>query len=191
VAASTAPGAWSRPGSERASRASTLELMDEDLTAARQAERRAADLHYVGWEVGAGATIWARVAQDALALHESAREKFVENTADLEAWERFHGSAFMLIVALAHVLGFERSVRRLTGDAERAKARARFDAACSTCQGDPRLGRALRRLRCGRGLATEANGGGSAAVDQRAEPRCAAVLGRHRRDVHRPRREAR
>jgi hypothetical protein len=105
--------------------------VDEDLKAAREAERKAAELHYLGWEAGAGAAIWARAAQDVLALLESARERFAANpTVSREVWERFHGAAFMLIVAIDQVLAFERRIRRLTGDAELAKARSRFDAVC-------------------------------------------------------------
>jgi hypothetical protein len=104
--------------------------VDEFLTESREAERKAAELDHLGWGVGAGATVWARAAQDVLALHESARERFATNTAGLEAWERFHGSALMVIVAVAQVLAFEYRVRRLTGDAELQKARARFDAVC-------------------------------------------------------------
>jgi hypothetical protein len=104
--------------------------MDEELEAAREAERKAAALHYLGWEVGVGAAIWARAAQDLLALHESARARYAANTANREVWERFHGTAYMLVVAVDQILGFERRVRRLTGDAELAKARARFDLVC-------------------------------------------------------------
>lgn len=93
------------------------------------AEHKAAALHNVGWETGAGATIWARAIQDVLALHQSARERFAANTADLEAWERLHSTALMLVVAIDQVLVFERRVRRLTGDAQLSQARARFDAA--------------------------------------------------------------
>jgi hypothetical protein len=104
--------------------------MDEELEAAREAERRAAELHYLGWEVGAGASIWARAVQDVLVLHESSRERFEANTVDREAWERFHASALMLVFAIEQVLAFERRIRRLTGDADLQKARARFDAVC-------------------------------------------------------------
>jgi hypothetical protein len=93
------------------------------------AEHKAAALHNVGWETGAGATIWARAIQDVLALHQSARERFAANTADLEAWERLHSTALMLVVAIDQVLVFERRVRRLTRDAQLAHARAQFDAA--------------------------------------------------------------
>lgn len=104
--------------------------MDEELEAAQDAERRAAALHYIGWEVGAGAAIWARAVQDVLALHESTRERFEANTADREVWERFHATALLVVVAIDQILAFERRVRRLTGDAELANARARFDVAC-------------------------------------------------------------
>jgi hypothetical protein len=93
------------------------------------AEHTAAALHNVGWETGAGVTIWARATKDVLALHQSARERFAANTADLEAWERLHSTALMLVVAIDQVMVFERRVRQLTGDAQLARARARFDAA--------------------------------------------------------------
>jgi hypothetical protein len=109
--------------------------MDEYLAGEREVNRKAAALHYVGPEVGVGATIWARAVQDVLALHESARARFAANTAGLEDWERFHGTAFMLVVAVEQILGFERTVRRLTGDAELAKARARFDYVCPDAEG--------------------------------------------------------
>jgi hypothetical protein len=92
------------------------------------AEHKAAALHNVGWETGAGATIWARAIEDVLALHESARERFAAETADREAWERLHGTALMLAVAIDQVLAFECRVRKLTGDAELAQARVHFDA---------------------------------------------------------------
>jgi hypothetical protein len=47
---------------------------------------------------------------------------------DLESWERLHATALILVVAIDQVLVFERRVRSLTGDAELAEARARFDA---------------------------------------------------------------
>jgi hypothetical protein len=101
----------------------------------KAAEHKAAALHNVGWETGAGATIWARAIDDVLALHESARERFAANTADLETWERLHGTAFMLAVAIDQVLAFERRVRKLAGDAELARARERFDAAYPDTKG--------------------------------------------------------
>ena len=107
---------------------STLTAMDADEAAQREAEQKAAALFYLSWENGAGATIWARAVQDQLALHESARERFAANTVDLETWERLHGTALLLVVAIDQVLAYERRVRRLTGDAELAQARAHFDA---------------------------------------------------------------
>ena len=92
------------------------------------AEHKAAALHNVGWETGAGATIWARAAGDVLALHESARERYAANAANLETWERLHGTALMLVVAIDQVLAFERRVRKVTGDGELADSRAAFDA---------------------------------------------------------------
>jgi hypothetical protein len=35
--------------------------MDKDEAVQREAEHKAAALHNLGWETGAGATIWARV----------------------------------------------------------------------------------------------------------------------------------
>jgi hypothetical protein len=110
----------SRKGSDRP--------MDKDEAAQRAAENKASDLHRLGWETGAGATIWARSIQDELARHESARERYAANIADLEVWERLHGSALLVVVAIHQVLAFESRVRKLTGDAELAKARTRFDA---------------------------------------------------------------
>jgi hypothetical protein len=101
--------------------------MGEDEAAQREAEHRAAALDAVGPRSGAGATVWARVVQDVLALHESARERYA-NTPDPETWERLHGTGLMLAVAIDQVLAFERRVWRLTGDAELAEARASFDA---------------------------------------------------------------
>src|SRR4051812_44425283 len=101
--------------------------MDADEAAQRAAEQRAADLFYLGWENGAGAAIWARATLDELARHEQARARFTNDTADREAWERLHSSALMLVVAVEQVLAFERRVRRVTGDAELARARQRFD----------------------------------------------------------------
>lgn len=101
--------------------------MDDDAQAQHEAEHKAAALHNVGWETGAGATIWARAVEDELSLHESARRRFAENRADLESWERLHATALMLVVAIDQVLAFEHRVRKLTHDAELAAARERFD----------------------------------------------------------------
>jgi hypothetical protein len=103
--------------------------MDDDEVAQHEAaqheaEDKAAALHYIG----ALAAIWAQAVRDVLALHESARERFAANDADLESWMRLHGSALMLAVAIDQVRVFERRVRRLTGgDPELAESRARFD----------------------------------------------------------------
>jgi hypothetical protein len=102
--------------------------MDEAEAARHAAEHKAAALHRIGWEEGAGATIWARAVQDNLELHESARKRFAANSADLESWERLHATALILVVAIDQVLVFERRVRSLTGDAELSEARAHFDA---------------------------------------------------------------
>jgi hypothetical protein len=103
--------------------------VNDDEAAQHQFEHKAAALHNLGWEVGAGATVWARAVQDGLDLHESARARHVTNTADLEAWERMHGAAMMVVVAIAQVLAFEQRVSELTGDADLAHARKQFDAA--------------------------------------------------------------
>jgi hypothetical protein len=55
-------------------------------------------------------------------------EQFITGSATLEAWERLHGSALLLVVAIDQVSAFETRVRRLTGDAELAKARKQFDS---------------------------------------------------------------
>jgi hypothetical protein len=86
-------------------------------------------LFSLGWQNGAGAAIWARTIVDELVRHEAARERFSSDSADREAFERLHGSALVLVVAIDQVLSFERRVCRMTGDAELARARARFDAA--------------------------------------------------------------
>jgi hypothetical protein len=101
--------------------------MGNDEAAERKAKHKATPLHYLGWETGAGATIWARAVEDELARHEAARERFGANRGR-ENWERLHGSALMLVVAIDQVLVYERRVRRLTGDADLAQARKRFDA---------------------------------------------------------------
>jgi hypothetical protein len=100
---------------------------DPDEVAQHAAEHKAAGLHRLGWEVGAGATVWARSIQVELARHEAARGDHAANTSDLATWERMHGSSLLLVVAIDQVLAFERRVRKLTGDAELQKARERFD----------------------------------------------------------------
>jgi hypothetical protein len=100
--------------------------MDPHQAAQHEAEHKAAALHRLGWETGAGATIWARSIQDELGRHVAARERWASHP-DRVAWERLHGSALLVIVAIDQVLMFERRVRRLTGDADLQKARTRFD----------------------------------------------------------------
>src|SRR5215207_1436692 len=95
--------------------------------ALRKAQHKLAALGHLGPQAGAGATIWARVVQDELDWHESARERFGTGP-NLETWERLIGTALMLAVAIDQVLAFERRVRGLTGDAALARARERFDA---------------------------------------------------------------
>ena len=100
-----------------------------DPWAISDAEHKSVALHNVGWAVGAGATIWARVVTDVLALHESAREQLAAKKAGIETWERLHGTALTLVVAIDQIVSFEHRVRRLTGDTELQKARERFDSA--------------------------------------------------------------
>ena len=101
--------------------------MQDDEALERAAEHKAAALHNLGWETGAGATIWARAISDLLKQHEAVRDSMGQQIA-LEEWERLHSTALLLVVAIDQVLAFERRVRRLTGDAELARARANFDA---------------------------------------------------------------
>jgi hypothetical protein len=91
------------------------------------AEQKAAALHNLGWEVGAGATVWGRAISDLLERHEAVRDGLGDRFGR-EAWERFNSTALLLVVAIDQVLAFERRVCKLTGDAELAKARASFDA---------------------------------------------------------------
>jgi hypothetical protein len=97
-----------------------------DEAAQHGAEHRAAQLYRLGWQVGAGAGIWARAVEDELARHEAARQSFGADP-NREASDRLHSTALLLVVAIDQVLTFECRVRRLTGDAELHKARARFD----------------------------------------------------------------
>jgi hypothetical protein len=97
--------------------------------AQRAAEHKAASLHHLGWELGTGAAVWARTAKDELARHEDARARWgAAETRDRETWERLQGSALAIVVAIEQVLAFEYRVRRITGDATLARARAAFDA---------------------------------------------------------------
>lgn len=100
--------------------------------AVRAAELKAAALHNLGWEVGAGATIWARAVQDELARHEEARAHLADGTADLEIWERINVTALMVVVAIQQVLTYARRVHKLTGDARLRDARDRVVA--SVCR---------------------------------------------------------
>jgi hypothetical protein len=101
--------------------------MDENEKARRAAEHKAAALHHLGPEEGAGATIWARAVRDNLELHESARARWATTERDLETWERLHATALILVVAMDQILAFADRVAGLTGGAELARARADFD----------------------------------------------------------------
>jgi hypothetical protein len=104
--------------------------MDEHEAAAIEAESKAVALYSLSWEAGTGAIVWVRAVQDVLALHETARDQYAAKTVDLEAFLRLHATALMLVVAIDQVLIFERRIRQLTGDAELARARKRFDTVC-------------------------------------------------------------
>lgn len=113
--------------------------MEDAETTQRAAEHKAAAFHNLGWENGAGATIWARAIHDELERHEAVRDSLGERFG-LEAWERLHSTALLLVVAVDQVLTFERRVNKLAGgDPELSQARAEFDAV------GPRAG-ALRDL---------------------------------------------
>lgn len=101
--------------------------MDENERARREAEHRAAALHHIGYEEGAGATIWARAVKDNLELHETARRR-VEEGGSLEIWERLNATALILVVAMDQILAYGDRVLALTDDAELAEAIADFDA---------------------------------------------------------------
>jgi len=87
---------------------------DADQAIERAAERRAAALHNLGLETGAGATIWARAISDLLGQHEAVRGNLGQSIP-IEAWERLHSTALLLVVAIDQVLSFERRVRKITG----------------------------------------------------------------------------
>lgn len=91
---------------------------------------KAASLHNVGWETGSGATIWARTLRDVHEAHEGARERWTVGHRNLETWEQLHATAMTIIIAIDQVLSYELRVRRLTGDAELARARDRVDRFC-------------------------------------------------------------
>lgn len=96
--------------------------------AQRAAEHKALALHNLGWKAGAGATIWARAIGDELERHEALRDSLGDRFG-VEVWERLHGTAFLVVVAIDQVLAFERRVRRLTGDDELKRARNEFKTA--------------------------------------------------------------
>jgi len=103
-------------------------MATDDEAALRAAEHRVSALDSLSWRRGAGAAIWARTIRDELERHDAARQLFAVEQADRVAWERVYGSALVLVVAIDQVLAFEHRVRRLTGDAELARARERYDA---------------------------------------------------------------
>ena len=100
---------------------------DIDEAGEREALKRAAALDALGPRAGAGATIWARATSDLLERHETIRDGLGELIGP-EDWERFISTALLTVVAIDQVLTFEQRVRKLTGDAELAKASGRFDA---------------------------------------------------------------
>jgi hypothetical protein len=95
---------------------------EEQHRAAEQME----SLGTLGSEEGAGVGIWSCVIADELARHVKARQKYVARKPTNLTWERFHGSALVIMVAVDQVLRFEKRVRQLTGDAELARARKAF-----------------------------------------------------------------
>lgn len=45
--------------------------------------------------------MWARTAEDELGRHEQARQRWADpQTRDRETWERLHGSALAIVVAI-------------------------------------------------------------------------------------------
>ena len=101
-----------------------MDFADEKQRAAKQME----SLGALSSENGAGVAIWSRVIADELARHVEARDQFNAHKGDHAAWERFNGSALVIVVAVDQVLRFERRVRKLTGDAELSRARKAFTA---------------------------------------------------------------
>ena len=77
-------------------------------------------------EEGAGPVVWRQVLEDALAQHVRARDD-IRQPLNHVAYARYHGTAFVIVVAVDQVLRFERRVRQLTGDAELQKARQKFE----------------------------------------------------------------
>jgi hypothetical protein len=164
---------------------------DPDEVAQHAAEHKAAGLHRLGWEVGAGATVWARSIQDELARHEAARGDHAANTSDLTTWERMHGSALLLVVAIDQVLAFERRVRKLTGDAELQKARERFDYDGPKRTGPSRPRHPSGRL-CGRRRLAADGPKDASGCGRKSPPRPSRPpLGRGRGRDRRPRRRRR
>jgi hypothetical protein len=105
--------------------------VDENEAARRAAEEKAAALHYLGFEVGAGATVSARAVEDNLALHEEARQRIPtprnEREHPLETWERLYASAFVIVIAMDQILSYADRVLALTSDVELKEARDEFD----------------------------------------------------------------
>jgi hypothetical protein len=104
----------------------TLRCMEEDEAAQRAAEHKTAALYNLGWWAGTGAAVWARTAQDELARHESARERWGSGQGE-ETWKILHGCALAIAMAIDQVLKFAHRVWLLTGDPELSQARERFD----------------------------------------------------------------
>jgi hypothetical protein len=95
---------------------------EEQQKAAELAESLAA----LSLQEGAGALIWGRVIKDALASHTEARKQFLGKTAKQSTFERIYGTAYVIVTATDQVLRTEKRIRKLTGDAELAKARQKF-----------------------------------------------------------------
>ena len=111
--------------------------MDEEERVRGAAEHKAAALHHLGPEEGAGATIWARGVKDNLALHQEARRRIPTPRGatehPLETWERLYAAAFVIVIAMDQILSYADRVLALTGDVELRKARDRFhDTATDT-----------------------------------------------------------
>jgi hypothetical protein len=101
--------------------------MEDAAVAQERAERKAAALHHLGPETGTGAMVWARAVQDELARHEEARD-LIRQGSSRETWERLYATVFLVVFSIHQVLAFEERVRQITGDADLAKARKRFEA---------------------------------------------------------------
>ncbi|MDW5595936.1 hypothetical protein VSS74_16425 [Conexibacter stalactiti] len=124
----------------------------EDRYAAQRAsDQRVAALYALGTLAGAGAMIWARVITDEIERHDAVRARF-DGGDSLEDWERFNGSAFVLVLAIGQVLAFEQTLRKLTGDAKLQQARARFDAIAPSAPALRDIATHLDAYAAGRGL---------------------------------------